>query len=84
MHDSNFSIIGAATGTGEEFQEMLERARSACRPDEVAVFDPLAGEWFGVRDGDYSDHRNVRLLLCDPEDACATHGRCWTHSTEDR
>lgn len=22
-------------------------------------------------------------VACDPPDACATHGRCWTHSTWD-
>jgi hypothetical protein len=32
------------------------------RPDEVAYLDTDTGEWFGVRDGDYDDHRNVRAL----------------------
>lgn len=25
----------------------------------------------------------VKLIPCDPEHACATHGRCWTHSREE-
>ena len=35
---------------------------AALRPDEVLCFDPTVGSWFGVRDGDMSEWRNIRML----------------------
>jgi hypothetical protein len=36
--------------------------KAACAPDEVPMFDPDCGKWFGVRDGDWEDWRNIREL----------------------
>lgn len=57
---------------------------SAARAD---VEEPKACPLDTNGDGDCGRHcahvRSVDVSKCDPALACATHGRCWTHSTED-
>ena len=42
--------------------EVPQWVRDALRPDESPYYDPLARVWFGVRDNDPEDWRNVREL----------------------
>lgn len=64
MNERNFTL-GEIVDTYPEARAVVARLLEL-RDDEVLQFDPLANEgrgaFFGVRDGDDTDHRNVREL----------------------
>jgi len=51
-------------------------------PPDVPFCDACRGNFMRMLDAWYWDAL-MAPLQCDPPGACATHGRCWTHSDWD-